>query len=686
MSNASNLVSGDTNASRDIFVHDRLSGQTTRVSVASDGTQGNRATAFAFPAISGDGRYVAFGSEASNLVPGDTYGPEDIFVHDRQTGQTTRVSRASDGAQGNGDSISPSVSGDGRYVAFMSFANNLAPDNTSGSDIFVHDRQTGQTTKVSIASDGTQGIGFTDFPAISGNGRYIAFMSFANNLVPGDTNNIEDIFVHDRQTGQTTRVSVTSDGTQGNSSSNSPAISGDGRYVAFRSFASNLISGDTNGTADIFVHDRQTGQTTRVSVASDGTQGDESSIYSPSNSPALSSTGRYFAFASGASNLVPGDTNGGPDIFVHNRGLPPSGKAKLSGRVTNVEGTPLTGILAQAYSFNGSWNLIGGATTTTSGIYTIENLPAGTYRVHFVDFSGRYQHEYYNNQPNFNGAINILLTEGSTTPSINAVLAEIPPPPIKIGAGCGQIIIDPETGQVTIRLPRLCHGVVKYIVSVVCANGNSPTGVTFLLNDKAFPMTTVGGGLYQVSLNLPADLVNVGNFFTFRVTAQCGPQVETPVEGEGERYDPSGFITDAKTGQAIKGAVVNLYQVPQALPDEGNTLNGSCRTVNTRPASVGGRFGAWSGLSSTSLNTAQWVNPALVLINNTGAISPAVNPQTTGVDGYYGWDVLKGCWYIEVRTEGYQTLVSPLVGVPPAVTDLNLSLTKSTVYLPLIFK
>jgi Tol biopolymer transport system component len=313
---ASNLAPGDTNQTRDIFVHDRQTAQTTRVSVASDGSEANGPSRY--PSISADGRFVAFDSSASNLVPGDTNGYLDAFVHDRQTGQTTRVSVASDGTQGNRGSGSPAVSADGRFVAFMSWADNLVPDDTSWlSDTFVYDQQTGQTTRVSVASDGTEGNGISYAPAISADGRFVAFLSYASNLVPGDTNEVWDTFVHDRQTGQTNRVSIASDGTQGDDtihSGTSPAMSADGRFVAFTSRASTLVPGDTNGYLDVFVHDSQTGQTTRASVASNGSEGDR-----PSGWPTISADGRFVAFYSDASNLVYGDTNRVRDIFVHDR-------------------------------------------------------------------------------------------------------------------------------------------------------------------------------------------------------------------------------------------------------------------------------------------------------------------------------------------------------------------------------
>ena len=170
---------------------------------------------------------------------------------------------------------------------------------------------TGASSRVSVASDGTQGDDESGDPSISADGRYVAFESRASNLVSGDTNGSRDIFVHNRQTGITTLISVATDGTQCNGSSRISSISADGRYVAFESWASNLISEDTNGWLDIFVHDRQDGITSRVSVASDGTQGDNMS-----EKPSISAEGCYVAFGSSSSNLVSGDTNGNGDIFV----------------------------------------------------------------------------------------------------------------------------------------------------------------------------------------------------------------------------------------------------------------------------------------------------------------------------------------------------------------------------------
>jgi Tol biopolymer transport system component len=308
---------------------------TTLVSVASDGTQGNEVSEFL--AISGNGRFVAFTSNATNLVPGDTNSRDDVFVHDLQTGETTRVSVASDGTESSEGGALPAISGDGRFVGFVAADSNLVPgDTNSVVDVFVHDRESGETTRVSVASDGTQGSASVDHgqsgePTISADGRFVAFESTFSNLVAGDTatcaslpniapGECPDVFVHDRQTGETIMVSVASDGTQANDQSFAPAISADGRSVAFVSAASNLVAGDTNAFLDVFVHDLQTGETSRVSLASDGTEGNEVSF-----APSISADGRIVAFVSDANNFVPRDTNGrrevflGEDVFVHDR-------------------------------------------------------------------------------------------------------------------------------------------------------------------------------------------------------------------------------------------------------------------------------------------------------------------------------------------------------------------------------
>ena len=264
------------------------------------------------PVISGDGRYVAFRSSATNLVAGDTNGQRDVFVRDRQTGVTSRVSVSSAGGQGSGGSDDPAISDDGRYVAFQSDATNLvAGDTNAATDVFLHDRQTGATTRVSVSSTGVQGNAASDDAAISGDGSTVAWESAATNLVADDTNAKQDIFVHDVATGATTLVSVSSTGTQGTKSSNDPSVSADGTRVGFSSTASNLVAGDTNSRNDIFVHDRTTGETIRKSLTAVGAQANEAN-----SDPWISGDGTAIAFESVATNLVPEDTDATKDVFV----------------------------------------------------------------------------------------------------------------------------------------------------------------------------------------------------------------------------------------------------------------------------------------------------------------------------------------------------------------------------------
>lgn len=314
-SSSSNLVADDANGVDDVFVHDRRTGITDRISVDSHGNEGNRQSRF--PAISHDGRYVVFVSGASNLVRGDTNSLDDVFVRDRWTGTTARLSVDSGGNQANGYSTLPAISGNGRYIAFYSTASNLVPGDTNhAGDIFVHDRQSGLTERVSVDNEGNQANGDSYFYiALSQDGRYVAFGSKASNLVPGDTNGTWDAFVRDRRTGTTERVSVSSAGEQGNSYTvAAPAISANGRYIAFASLSSNLVAYDTQWTWDVFVRDRWSGTTERVSVSGGGQEGNGSS-----GLPGISADGRYITFASYASNLVPADSNGSSDVFVFDR-------------------------------------------------------------------------------------------------------------------------------------------------------------------------------------------------------------------------------------------------------------------------------------------------------------------------------------------------------------------------------
>ena len=343
---ASNLVPNDTNGNYDVFVRDTCLGvttactpTTTQVSVAPDGSGGNSLSRY--PSISADGRFVAFYSLSDNLVPNDTNFAGDVFLRDTCAGapagcvpSTILISLADDGSQANYDTGSALISGDGRYVAFTTLANNLVPDDTDGfADVFVRDTCINgplnclpSTTRVSLATDGSQvNSSGSAGAAITPDGRFVLFQSDASNLVPNDTNNTSDIFERDTCvsapagcTPTTTRVSVANDGSEGNDGSFVSAISPDGRFISFTSLATNLVANDTNGKYDVFLRDTCFGATGGCSPStirvSVASDGAESDGDSLESS--VSSGGRYVLFASVATNLVSNDTNGSDDEFV----------------------------------------------------------------------------------------------------------------------------------------------------------------------------------------------------------------------------------------------------------------------------------------------------------------------------------------------------------------------------------
>jgi len=360
------LTLSDANATDDVYLHDRLNCVTTLVSVATGGVQANDSADRG--AISGDGRYVAFASSANNLVANDMNGVSDIFLHDTNTGITTRVSTAFGGGSANGASDAPMVSSDGRYVVFTSVASNLiASDGNGVADVFLYDRigattirasvandetergvtgyidmtpdgryvllssaapyevsdpagvnfymrdiSTGTTTRIALGDGGTNISGAVFPSAISDDARSIVFESMVDGIVAGDMGGIADVYVHNRDTLTTLRVSLRDTGVSGNQGSSLGRISGDGRYIVFESAATNLIFGDSNNALDIFVHDLTTRKTTRVSLSSTGQQ----VTAEGGRRPFISSNGRVVAFDSVSSALVPNDTNGANDVFA----------------------------------------------------------------------------------------------------------------------------------------------------------------------------------------------------------------------------------------------------------------------------------------------------------------------------------------------------------------------------------
>jgi Tol biopolymer transport system component len=350
---ATNLVPGFP-IPNSVLVRDMAARTTSRVSVTSSGVPIDRQQFF--PAISANGRFVVFYTDASNVLPGDANRDSDVFVHDRATGATTAASVNSAGEMAVGPSgeslasVEPVVNADGRFVAFTSNAINFDAGIFRG--IFVHDHVTGTTTRVSVSSAGDFNASGAGSPAISQDGRFVTFWCVCANLVPGDTNQQSDIFVRDRATATTTRVSVSSGGTEANGGSRLSAISADGRFVAFDSQASNLVPGDTNGAVDVFLRDRAAGTTTKISAPREGGSWPDISAdgrfiaftafiarpYDPvflhdrgtgetriiapgGGNPRLSGDGHFVAFAT-EWPLDPADTNDKADIYIHDRTVP----------------------------------------------------------------------------------------------------------------------------------------------------------------------------------------------------------------------------------------------------------------------------------------------------------------------------------------------------------------------------
>lgn len=395
---ASNLVPGDTNNAPDIFCHDRSTGTTTRVSV---GTGGQQITAFSDGgAISGDGRYVVFESADNNITAGDWCLDTDVFCHDRQTGITTLVSASLIAFQQFNPRRRPNISFDGGMISFDSAGDDLTLNDTNGwSDVFVWSRLTNSISRVSLASNGAEGNERSREAVISADGRFVAFTSFAFNFVPGDTNS-PDVFVRDLQTGQLTWCSSGLAGAFANQACYATSISGDGRFVTLWSGATNLVPGDTNGAFDVFVYDQALATTTRASVGSTGSQGNGQSA-----SGRISADGRCIAFHSSANNLVVPDANLAiQDVYVRDRGTTASlafygsgcpGTGLLVPAITNV-GWPLIGNAAFGVGVGNAlpsslgvvfWNTTSG-NVPFSGCDVLVGAPINMQPVVFLDATG----------------------------------------------------------------------------------------------------------------------------------------------------------------------------------------------------------------------------------------------------------------------------------------------------------
>lgn len=306
-SNAENL--GYVNGALQFFVRDRVAGTTRAVTLTS---QDPAPYSVSDPVISRNGRFVLFQSSAPDLVPADTNGALDVFVHDLVAGTTVRASTQNGGKEIKGSSFTRVISADGRFAVFLS---RTLHRGSFYDGIFVRDLLNGTVRHVTESSAGmSPANGGSDVSSISGNGRFVGFWSESTNLVVNDMNSRRDAFVWDRKTRKSTLVSVATGGAPGDRESEHPHVSDNGRFVAFGSKATNLVPGDTNGATDAFVRDTKAGTTTRISMAADGSQANGGTY--PTG---ISADGRYVLLISTATNLVPGDTNDWPDVFLYDR-------------------------------------------------------------------------------------------------------------------------------------------------------------------------------------------------------------------------------------------------------------------------------------------------------------------------------------------------------------------------------
>lgn len=312
-----NIYTGDVNGYQDIWVRDLIppAGAALIYSVTATNSSGEPSNGpSGGGCMSGDGTQIAFHSSANNLVSGDTNKKADVFVYNSSIPQFVRMSVSTSAVQADGDSLNSAVSIDGRFVVFESDATNLVSGDTNGKwDVFLHDRDANntkvfdtpgntRTIRVSVSSKGEQGDGNSYVNSISDDGRYVVFSSDADNLdsVIPDTNGQRDVFVYDTLNATTVRVNISTDKSQANGPSDKGVISDDGSLVVFESTASNLDANDVNGASDIFTHNQLTGITYRNSVNSLGVGGNGESL-----SPTLASDGynNFITYYSNATNL-----------------------------------------------------------------------------------------------------------------------------------------------------------------------------------------------------------------------------------------------------------------------------------------------------------------------------------------------------------------------------------------------
>ena len=357
--------------------------------------------------------------------------------------------------------------------------------------------------------------------------------------------------------------------------------------------------------------------------------------------------------------IVDGQTIAGVDAAM-------TGAGSITGRISlSGSGSP-AGITAMAYRHTGTnWEPFGSATADAGGNYAIGGLLEGAYRIYFIDTSRKYRDQYYSEDDSsgadsIDEADDVQVTINTVTSNIDVTLTLPAPPTVDVEVPGGSVTSDPDTGEVTIMTTAGSVGDIRITRNVACGDSSTtPDNVKLLMNGTSYAMLRVSPGVYETSI--PAAHVTNA---TLSVTWDCSGVGSDVVVGTIVLYDPSGLVTDAD-GEPIEGASVTLYRVPDWLPDSGD-MPFNCRTTDTRGSD------GWGDLPAAEIDVGVIMNPAVDV--KSAIIEPAVNPQLTDSDGHYGWDVSEGCWYVAVQADGYESKTSPVVGVPPEVLDLDITL------------
>jgi hypothetical protein len=350
----------------------------------------------------------------------------------------------------------------------------------------------------------------------------------------------------------------------------------------------------------------------------------------------------------------------------------------ISGTTTFTDTTPLAGVQINIYRALpvNRWRHISATQTVTDGTYQLTGLGQGfgiDYRVQFVDPTYQVIPQYYDAKPTIDTATVITITPGVTRAGIDAVLALPQPPAIAAETSNGSTTYHPD-GTAQITLPASNPSAIIVTRTATCDVGTPSTVTLQLSSGSDYSMGSVSGDLYQATI--PAD--DLTDDATLSVATTCNGDTTKATVGYVTLYDPSGFITDFLTGQAVEGAKVTLYQVPGWTPKTGpdDDRPDTCESQHSKPADA-----PWSQVAPTDLG--------VIANQDVTTFSPTLPYQETNTEGYYGWDVSEGCWYVTVEATGYDPLTSPVVGIPPEVTDLNLALRPEgiqQVYLPLVLR